>query len=172
MHRAGDCSRTCKTVDRSESPVNGSGRPVHKPIIGHANVRCVTTHRRHLQLTQDDQNVQRYYGVPFDLSGAESVEVKIDFDDSVAVVDLGCEDSRHWRGWSGGARKRFVISREAATPGYLPGELPDGTWSVILGLHRIPAEGITVEVEISSPAVGRVESPPPPPPVPDGKSVV
>src|ERR1700722_6683178 len=45
-----------------------------------------------------------------------------------AVIGLGCLGSRGFRGWSGGARERFAITAEAATPGYLPGELEAGTW--------------------------------------------
>src|SRR6185437_10320742 len=44
-----------------------------------------------------------------------------------------------FRGWSGGARRSFVIAPDAATPGYLAGELDPGTWQVIIGIHQLPA---------------------------------
>ena len=35
-----------------------------------------------------------------------------------------------------------MISADDATPGYLPGELEPGTWQVIIGIYRLPIEGI------------------------------
>lgn len=123
-----------------------------------------TTHR--LRFDLDDQAADRYPEVPFELGGADSVEVTLRYDTSAAVVDLGCLDPERWRGWSGGARERFVIRRDRATPGYEPGEMPAGRWAVVLGLHAVPAEGVDVEVTISTPAVGDLdpEAPDPPPP--------
>ncbi|GAA1589418.1 hypothetical protein GCM10009804_52070 [Kribbella hippodromi] len=63
------------------------------------------------------------------------------------VIDLGCEGATAWRGWSGGARQTFAITPDAATPGYVPGELEPGTWSIVLGLHRLPVEGVELLVE-------------------------
>ena len=121
-------------------------------------------HRLHLTL--DDQASNRYHEVPFEITHEESVEVTLAYDTGAAVVDLGCEDPDRWRGWSGGARSRFVITRHAATPGYEPGELPAGRWAVILGLHQLPAEGVDVELTVSTPAEGSVEIDPPAPPQP------
>jgi len=84
-----------------------------------------------------------------------SLEIEIAYDTSQAVVDLGCESPAGWRGWSGSARHRFVITSEAATPGYRPGELEAGEWAVVLGLHSIPTDGVDVQVEIRSPAISR-----------------
>src|SRR5699024_9492445 len=66
--------------------------------------------------------------------------------DSDAVIDLGCAAPQRWCGWAGAARTKFVISPERATPGFLPG-LEPGTWHVVLGLHRIPATGVGMQVE-------------------------
>ncbi|TDE97178.1 PHP domain-containing protein [Occultella glacieicola] len=118
-----------------------------------------TTHRLHL--TIDDQIAGRYHPVAFEVApGTESVEVRLDYDTSAGVLDLGCEGASGWRGWSGGARSRFVIAPTAATPGYLPGELEPGEWHVILGLHQLPATGLDVVLEIDIPATGAVETEP------------
>ena len=77
------------------------------------------------------------------------------------VVDIGIFDIRGteaftggFRGWSGSDRRTFFIERERATPGYLPGPLPSGTWSIILGLYEVPECGVrywvTVDVESST----------------------
>ena len=71
--------------------------------------------------------------------------------DGPAVVDLGCEGADGWRGWSGGARRDFVITADEATPGYLPGPIEAGEWAVVLGLHQLPAAGVRIEVEIDIP---------------------
>lgn len=50
------------------------------------------------------------------------------------VIDLGLWDPLRFRGWSGGSRDRFTISRSDASPSYLVGDLPPGRWQVMLGI--------------------------------------
>lgn len=110
---------------------------------------------RTLHVDLADQARDRYPVVPFELpAGAESFEVSLEGTEGVPglVVDLGCEGPDGWRGWSGGARRWFVISDDDATPGYLPGALEQGTWGVVLGLHNVPAEGAEFVVRVISPA--------------------
>lgn len=97
-----------------------------------------------------DQAANRYPEVPFEVSGARAVEVTLAYDAEGAVVDLGCLDPVRFRGWSGGARGRYAISAETATPGYQPGPIVDGTWSVLLGLHRVPSSGVDVRLTITT----------------------
>ncbi|MEU6038383.1 CehA/McbA family metallohydrolase [Actinomadura sp. NPDC047616] len=77
------------------------------------------------------------------------------------VIDLGCHGPAGFRGWSGGARREFVIGPDRATPGYLPGEPEPGVWHVWLGLHRVPPEGVPYEVVAVASG-----TPPPDPPAP------
>jgi hypothetical protein len=59
------------------------------------------------------------------------------------LLDLGCfGPAGEFRGYSGGARDSFAIAETATTPGYLPGPLDAGTWHVMLGLHRVPHDGV------------------------------
>ena len=75
--------------------------------------------------------------------GTGALRVELDYDRADgAVLDLGCFGPDGFRGWSGGARESFVIARDAATPGYLPGELEAGTWQVVIGVHRVPPDGV------------------------------
>jgi hypothetical protein len=39
-----------------------------------------------------------------------------------------------------------LVSSAGATAGYLPGEISPGLWQVIIGVHRVPAEGVRFEV--------------------------
>jgi hypothetical protein len=119
------------------------------------------------QFGPGDRAAAPYADITFDIgAGVSSLEVRLAYDRSAGVIDLGCSGPAGFRGWSGGARSRVVITSTAATPGYLPGEPEPGTWSVVLGLHRVPADGLAVVVEIDVPAAGPPESEPDAPPAP------
>ncbi len=113
-------------------------------------------------LWPDDRITTPYLELPFEVRpGERSIEVVISYDTTQAVIDLGCVGAAGWRGWSGGAKSRFVIAASDASGGYLPGELEPGQWAVVLGLHKVPATGVSVEVVINTPATGPVEVEPP-----------
>ena len=54
-----------------------------------------------------------------------------------------------FRGWSGGFRDSFAISRSDATPGYLPGPVDPGTWHVILGPYTVAPQDLSWTVEVT-----------------------
>lgn len=87
--------------------------------------------------------------------------VTLDYDRSLGVLDMGLFDPQRFRGWSGSERSRVMVGPEAATPGYLPGPLTVGTWSVMLSLHRVPTEGLAFQVSIEIGAAAPESSPPP-----------
>jgi hypothetical protein len=72
------------------------------------------------------------------------------------IIDLGLMDPRAtafpspagFRGWSGGARDSFFVATDNATPGYVPGPIPAGTWTILLGLYRVPQGGAEVTLTI------------------------
>jgi len=101
--------------------------------------------------TLEDRFGSPWHYLPFEVPhGAYGLRVELDYERSGAIMDLGCLGSGGFRGWSGSARRFFVITADAATPGYLPGEPEDGQWQVIIGLHRLPPDGadyrLTIEV--------------------------
>ncbi|MEA5117469.1 MAG: CehA/McbA family metallohydrolase, partial [Propionicimonas sp.] len=119
----------------------------------------ITRHR--FLATSELQSEDRYHRLPFEVpAGSRSLSVRLSFDPSLGGIDLGCEGADGWRGWSGGARTDYVIGTDEATTGYLPGPLEPGEWQVVLGLHRVPARGVPVEVEIAVPADRPVVAPP------------
>jgi hypothetical protein len=69
---------------------------------------------------------------------------------SSGVLDLGLVDPLGWRGWSGGARSVVEIGHSSSTPGYLSRGVPAGRWGVVLGLHRIPPEGLDWNLEVEA----------------------
>jgi hypothetical protein len=99
----------------------------------------------------EDRAAERYHYLPFD-AGPDGFTVTLAYDRGAGVLDLGVFDpAGNFRGYSGGARDTFTITPEWATPGYLPGEVPTGQWSVMLGLHRVAASGLPWEVTVSAP---------------------
>ncbi|WP_433014403.1 CehA/McbA family metallohydrolase [Kribbella sp. CA-294648] len=106
-----------------------------------------TTYRQ--RWTLDDRAESVWHSLPVDIPpGCPGLLVSLTVPAvEGAVIDLGCEGAGGWRGWSGGARRTFAITPSAATPGYLAGELEEGTWFVVIGLHRVPVEGVELEVE-------------------------
>lgn len=122
---------------------------------------------RRLRVTAEDRARSPLLEVPFTVpAGSRSLGVRLAYDRSAGVVDLGCRGPRRFQGWSGGARDRFVIAADRSTPGYVTGAPETGQWAVVLGLHRVPPGGLDVTVSISVPADAPAESAPVAPPVP------
>ncbi|MGI5269755.1 CehA/McbA family metallohydrolase [Nonomuraea sp. CA-218870] len=97
----------------------------------------------------DDRLERILREVPFEVpAGTAAVTVRLSYDRSRGVLDLGCAGPRGFRGWSGGARDEYTIAPGWATPGYLPGEPETGEWRVWLRLHRIPPQGLDYTLEI------------------------
>ncbi|MGD7054202.1 CehA/McbA family metallohydrolase [Sutcliffiella horikoshii] len=109
------------------------------------NPECLRIEKR---FTHEQQGA--YVEIPFHLNrNISRIEVSYDILTPESVVDLGLRDTNRIRGWSGGARKSFIIEKDFATPGYLPGELEEGEWAVLLGLYKIPEAGSTVIITIN-----------------------
>jgi PHP domain-containing protein len=101
--------------------------------------------------TIEDRCESTWHYVPFHVrDGTSALRVELDYDVSGAVLDLGCFGPGGFRGWSGAARRSFVIASKSATPGYLPGELEPGTWLAAIGLHKIPADGARYELTVQT----------------------
>ena len=83
---------------------------------------------------------QTYREVPFKVpAGVTRITVAFDYSgrDQKATLDLGLRDPQRFRGWSGGNKSTFTLSEADATPSYLPGPLPAGTWRLVLGAPNI-----------------------------------
>ena len=106
-----------------------------------------------------------WHYIPFDVpQGVREIEVSYDYQSqptpvgiTTNVIDIGIFDpSGHdlgnaegFRGWSGGARRSFRLSRGAATPGYLPGPITAGRWHVILGPFTVVPPGVDWTVTVT-----------------------
>ncbi|MFN2453352.1 MAG: CehA/McbA family metallohydrolase [Pyrinomonadaceae bacterium] len=115
---------------------------------------------RFVHINPPGANDSRYAYVPFDVPpGVVRVHVSYQYDRAggANTIDIGLfdarssgsdTDARGFRGWSGGRRSEFAVSRDEATPGYLPGAMPAGTWRIILGLYKIAPTGVDVSFKI------------------------
>ena len=123
-------------------------------------------------ITRAHQANNPYFYIPFEVpAGTTRIDVTLAYAKAEdCVIDLGAFDPRDtgyptkdgFRGWSGGARDRFFIATDDATPGYVYGEIQPGTWNVILGLYKIPEAGAEVTVTIALDATPRELLPQPP----------
>lgn len=85
----------------------------------------------------------------------DKLETPVGF--SANVVDIGLFDpsgtglgnGRGFRGWSGGARSSFRVSRGSATPGYLAGPITAGTWRIALGPFAVVPPGVDYQVTVT-----------------------
>ncbi|HEV7320058.1 MAG TPA: CehA/McbA family metallohydrolase [Ensifer sp.] len=124
-----------------------------------------------VRITREHQATDPYFYVPFDVpEGVTRIDVRLSYAKSEqCIIDLGALDPRAtdypttegFRGWSGGARDRFFIATDDATPGYIHGDMPSGRWKVLLGLYKIPEEGVEVSVTVAYDDSPRAATPQP-----------
>ncbi len=97
--------------------------------------------------------------VPFEVpKGVREIHVSYSYERAGGnTLDIGVFDpdgyalgnAKGFRGWSGGARSEFTISRSGATPGYVPGAIDRGTWNLILGPYQVAPQGLDWEATIT-----------------------
>lgn len=66
-------------------------------------------------------------------AGVQRISVSYSFDRQTGVMDIGILGPTGFRGYSGSARSEFTLSAADATTGYVPGQIQQGKWSIILG---------------------------------------
>jgi hypothetical protein len=112
-----------------------------------------------LRWRPDHRAEQQVRSVPVDVpQGVAGLEVELAYErGDGAVVDLGMEGPEGYVGWSGGARRRVLVTAEWATPGYVQTPVIDGTWQVLLGLHRVPRDGVAVRLTVRAARASDVE---------------
>jgi len=122
--------------------------------------------------TLEDRFASAWHYLPVEVPpGTCALRAELEYERSGAIMDLGCLGPDGFRGWSGGARRSFVIGEQTASPGYLPGEPEPGTWQVVIGLHRVPPGGadyrLTVEVSSTPGELSPEPAPEEMPPITD-----
>jgi len=131
---------------------------IGKPLVANQQTQTI---ERVVHIDAPKVGASRYSYVPFTVpTRATNIKVSCEYDRAggTNTIDIGLFDARSngsdtdprgFRGWSGGRRSEFFVSRDEATPGYLNGALPPGTWHIILGLYRVAPAGVDVTFKIS-----------------------
>lgn len=143
----------------------GAGLVAGGPLFDIAEAAPGTETRVHWSGRFTDPKTPDWHYLPFTMPrGVRAVHVSYDFSPhdtglgySTNVVDIGIFDSSGkglgnaagFRGWSGGARRHFRITRHEATPGYLAGPLTPGRWHIILGPFLITPPGTPWKVTLT-----------------------
>jgi hypothetical protein len=93
------------------------------------------------------QGTDGYVLVPFEVpAGVKRLDISFSYTgrEDHTTLDLGLLDPQRFRGWSGGNKNAFSIGIADATPSYLPGPLPAGTWKLLIGVAYL-GEGHTAK---------------------------
>ena len=146
------------------------GAAIPRVVIGAqgATSRRVPTIEPRIHINPPGPKDSRYTYIPFDVpSHAVRISISYEYDraNGTNTIDIGLFDAhstgsdtdpRGFRGWSGGRRSEFFVSRDEATPGYLRGDIPAGKWRIILGLYRVAPAGVDVsfKIDIETAATG------------------
>jgi PHP domain-containing protein len=91
------------------------------------------------------QQTDSYVTVPFEVPpDIQRLDVSFTYTgrEDHTTLDLGLLDPQRFRGWSGGNKHEFSVGIADATPSYLPGPLPPGTWKLLIGVAYL-GEGHT-----------------------------
>ena len=102
-----------------------------------------------------------YIEAPFEVpSGVHRMSVDFSYTtrDQRTTLDLGILDPYRFRGSSGGNKLHFTISETDATPSYLPGVIPAGTWKLLIAVPNIRPGVVAhyrAEIQFDNPAEDR-----------------
>jgi hypothetical protein len=122
-----------------------------------------------------ERDWKRHISHPFELpAGATRLFIRLRFDppavngiDTMLCLSLFDPSGFRGAGHRGGAQHDVAIDAADATPGYLPGPLPDGWWDAVIDTHMVaPGTPCRYTLEIlttDEPAAERAPSPAPQP---------
>ncbi len=151
-------------LDRRALFLAGAGAVTTAALINFEPAAAGTTTTKVFKGRFQGSKVPDWVYLPFHVpSGVREIEVSYSFTPTTGgpittnVVDIGIFDpsgaglgnAAGFRGWSGGARKSFRLSRSSATPGYLAGPISKGRWRIALGPYQINGAGTPYEVKVT-----------------------
>ncbi|MFO0559430.1 MAG: CehA/McbA family metallohydrolase [Polyangiales bacterium] len=95
------------------------------------------------------ETTPRYFAVPFTVpDGVREIEVRHDDLSAANILDWGLRDPARFRGWGGGNTEPAIVSERAASRSYIPGPIPAGQWSVMIGLAKVIERPARYRIEI------------------------
>ena len=145
------------SVDRRSLLLAGAGAVTIAPLAVFTPAAAGKTRTKVFRGRFTSSDTPDWHYLPFRVpDGVRRISVKYDYEPtdtgigiSYNVVDIGIFDPDGFRGWSGGARRSFGLSRTAATPGYLPGRIRPGLWRIALGPYLITPPGTPYTVKVT-----------------------
>ena len=150
-------------LDRRALLLAGAGTVATAALMTFEPAVAGTTTKKVFKGQFKGSNVLDWVYLPFTVpAGVREIEVSYDYTPTSGgpittnVVDIGIFDpsgnglgnAAGFRGWSGGARRSFRLSKTSATPGYLAGPISKGRWRIALGPYQISATGTPYEVTV------------------------
>ena len=75
--------------------------------------------------------------------GTVEIVIRTDYDQESDVLDWGVWSPEGMRGWSGGLLAPIVVGVADSSPGYQPGAIAPGTWSLVIGKASIESDVVT-----------------------------
>ncbi|MFM2163162.1 MAG: hypothetical protein RLZZ383_2674 [Pseudomonadota bacterium] len=91
--------------------------------------------------------------VPFEVpDGIVEIQVEHTTTSVGDVLDWGLDDPEGFRGWGGGNVEDAMVGVQAASRSYVPGPMPSGTWSVVIGRAKLasPEAGYQLRITLRS----------------------
>jgi len=114
----------------------------------------------HVRYDAPADGIEQYRYVPIDVPPAtDTLEVSCRYDDGggETVVQLGLFEpgplelgGSNFRGYGGNHREPIVIGQTQASLGYRAGPLPSGQWHLLVGLHKVPFDGVALDIEVTT----------------------
>lgn len=160
-------------LDRRALLIAGAGVATTAAVAPFSPAAAGTVSKQVFRGGFDARTKRDWHYLPFDVpAGVRKITVRYKYPEpkdtgfgiSQNVIDIGIFDPDGFRGWSGGARRWFQLSRTGATPGYLPGEITPGRWRVALGPYQVvdPIRyRVVVTLHFGEPGPGFVPAPAP-----------
>jgi hypothetical protein len=150
-------------LDRRALLLTGAGTIATAALMTFEPAVAGTTTKKVFKGHFKGSNVPDWVYLPFHVpAGVREIEVSYDYTPTPGpittnVVDIGIFDpsgnglgnAAGFRGWSGGARRSFRLSKTSATPGYLAGPISAGRWRIALGPYQISQTGTPYEVTVT-----------------------
>ncbi|CAA0121221.1 Uncharacterised protein [Halioglobus japonicus] len=92
---------------------------------------------------------ETHFFLPFQVpEGVAEIEIHHDDLSSENILDWGLDDPTGFRGWGGGKSQPVIVGLDAASPSYIPGPIPAGTWEVVVGKAKIAEQPARYDVEV------------------------
>lgn len=91
-----------------------------------------------------------FVDVPFVVpAGTQEIRISHTDGDDFVILDFGVWSPDGFRGWGGGNTEDAIIGIEQSSRSYLPGPIPEGMWTVVIGKAKLdPGSGGHYSIDV------------------------